>query len=58
MENYESFEEQAKRKEERIREYNALKAASVECRYGEQDCASCKKRRTCSRGQFLIAMSR
>ena len=39
MENYESFEEQAKRKEERIREYNALKAASVECRYGEQDCA-------------------
>ena len=38
MENYESFEEQAKRKEERIREYNALKAASAECRYGEQDC--------------------
>ena len=57
MENYVGFEEQSTRNKELVREYNALKAASAQCRYGEQDCASCAKRRNCSRGQFLIAMS-
>lgn len=40
------------------REYNSLKAANRRCRYGEQDCSTCKHIKTCSMGQFIASMSR
>ncbi len=60
MENYGygDFDEQVRRNQELEREYNSLKAASAQCRYGAQDCASCMDLGTCMRGQFLAARSR
>lgn len=46
------------RNDELKREYNSLKAANRRCRYGEQDCSTCKHIKTCSMGQFIAEMSR
>ena len=52
--------EYEKAKEERVREYNARKTTRPECRYGEQACITCRRRKECKydESKFLASLGR
>ncbi len=55
---YIDTEEYKKAKEERVRECRAWKTTRPECRYDEQACITCRRRKECKYGEskFLASL--